>query len=150
MCVWDVSNINLMPGWAKQWTNSQVFSCLSYCQWNQLLFYSVPLGSANKIYWLKFCQGPITFCLGDIEIPNFGLGDHEHRTKYWLLFFFFSLSGQTIPMHNAVGGAMPGPHQLGTTRMPNHDTSVVIQQAMPSPQSSSVITQAPSTNRQIG
>ncbi|EPY80617.1 hypothetical protein CB1_000813019 [Camelus ferus] len=55
-------------------------------------------------------------------------------------------------MHNTVGGAMAGPgaHQLGSTRMPNHDTSVVIQQAMPSPQSSSVITQAPSTNRQIG
>ncbi|VTJ59920.1 Hypothetical predicted protein [Marmota monax] len=55
-------------------------------------------------------------------------------------------------MHNTVGGAMTGPgaHQLGSTRMPNHDTSVVIQQAMPSPQSSSVITQAPSTNRQIG
>ncbi|KFO31542.1 Cyclic AMP-responsive element-binding protein 5 [Fukomys damarensis] len=57
-----------------------------------------------------------------------------------------------ISMHNTVGGAMAGPgaHQLGSTRMPNHDTSVVIQQAMPSPQSSSVITQAPSTNRQIG
>lgn len=55
-------------------------------------------------------------------------------------------------MHNTVGGAMAGPgsHQLTNTRMPNHDTSVVIQQAMPSPQSSSVITQAPSTNRQIG
>lgn len=46
--------------------------------------------------------------------------------------------------------AGPGSHQLTNTRMPNHDTSVVIQQAMPSPQSSSVITQAPSTNRQIG
>ncbi|KAL6038460.1 hypothetical protein STEG23_018787 [Scotinomys teguina] len=57
-----------------------------------------------------------------------------------------------ISMHNTVGGTMTGPgaHQLGSTRMPNHDTSVVIQQAMPSPQSSSVITQAPSTNRQIG
>ena len=54
-------------------------------------------------------------------------------------------------MHNPVGGAMAGPgaHQLGSARMPNHDTSVVIQQAMPSPQSSSVITQAPSTNRRI-
>lgn len=61
-------------------------------------------------------------------------------------------SGQNISMHNPVGGAMAGPgaHQLGSARMPNHDTSVVIQQAMPSPQSSSVITQAPSTNRQIG
>ncbi|XP_060052026.1 cyclic AMP-responsive element-binding protein 5 isoform X3 [Erinaceus europaeus] len=61
-------------------------------------------------------------------------------------------SKRTISMHNTVGGAMAGPgaHQLGSTRMPNHDTSVVIQQAMPSPQSSSVITQAPSTNRQIG
>lgn len=61
-------------------------------------------------------------------------------------------SKRNISMHNAVGGAMAGPgaHQLGSTRMPSHDTSVVIQQAMPSPQSSSVITQAPSTNRQIG
>ncbi|XP_067602705.1 cyclic AMP-responsive element-binding protein 5 isoform X7 [Pseudorca crassidens] len=61
-------------------------------------------------------------------------------------------SKRNISMHNTVGGAMvgPGAHQLGSTRMPNHDTSVVIQQAMPSPQSSSVITQAPSTNRQIG
>ncbi|KAM7325267.1 hypothetical protein ACRRTK_015520 [Alexandromys fortis] len=59
---------------------------------------------------------------------------------------------KNISMHNTVGGTMTGPgaHQLGNTRMPNHDTSVVIQQAMPSPQSSSVITQAPSTNRQIG
>ncbi|ETE69375.1 Cyclic AMP-responsive element-binding protein 5, partial [Ophiophagus hannah] len=57
-----------------------------------------------------------------------------------------------IPMHNRVGDAMtaPGVHQLSNPRMPNHDTSIVIQQAMPSPQSSSVITQAPSTNRQIG
>lgn len=59
---------------------------------------------------------------------------------------------QNIPMHNRVGDAMtaPGVHQLSNPRMPNHDTSIVIQQAMPSPQSSSVITQAPSTNRQIG
>uniref|UniRef100_A0A5F9D9T8 Cyclic AMP-responsive element-binding protein 5 n=1 Tax=Oryctolagus cuniculus TaxID=9986 RepID=A0A5F9D9T8_RABIT len=59
---------------------------------------------------------------------------------------------QNISMHNTVGGAMTGPgtHQLGSSRMASHDTSVVIQQAMPSPQSSSVITQAPSTNRQIG
>ncbi|XP_039197929.1 cyclic AMP-responsive element-binding protein 5 isoform X3 [Crotalus tigris] len=57
-----------------------------------------------------------------------------------------------IPMHNSVGDAMTeaGVHQLSNPRMPNHDTSIVIQQAMPSPQSSSVITQAPSTNRQIG
>uniref|UniRef100_A0A803XVG2 Cyclic AMP-responsive element-binding protein 5 n=1 Tax=Meleagris gallopavo TaxID=9103 RepID=A0A803XVG2_MELGA len=55
----------------------------------------------------------------------------------------FSSLSQNISMHNAVGGAMAGPgsHQLTNTRMPNHDTSVVIQQAMPSPQSSSVITQ---------
>lgn len=61
-------------------------------------------------------------------------------------------SKRNISMHNTVGGTMTGPgaHQLGSTRMPNHDSSVVIQQAMPSPQSSSVITQAPSTNRQIG
>ncbi|KAM4689217.1 cyclic AMP-responsive element-binding protein 5 isoform 1-T1 [Discoglossus pictus] len=60
-------------------------------------------------------------------------------------------SKRNIPIHNAVGGMTgPGSHQLSNTRMPNHDTSVVIQQAMPSPQSSSVITQAPSTNRQIG
>ncbi|XP_025020910.1 cyclic AMP-responsive element-binding protein 5-like [Python bivittatus] len=61
-------------------------------------------------------------------------------------------SKRNLPMHNSVGGAMtaPGAHQLSNPRMPNHDTSIVIQQAMPSPQSSSVITQAPSTNRQIG
>uniref|UniRef100_A0A5F9CAE7 cAMP responsive element binding protein 5 n=1 Tax=Oryctolagus cuniculus TaxID=9986 RepID=A0A5F9CAE7_RABIT len=61
-------------------------------------------------------------------------------------------SKRNISMHNTVGGAMTGPgtHQLGSSRMASHDTSVVIQQAMPSPQSSSVITQAPSTNRQIG
>ncbi|KAG9476215.1 hypothetical protein GDO78_003001 [Eleutherodactylus coqui] len=60
-------------------------------------------------------------------------------------------SKRNITLHNSVGG-MGGPagHQLSNTRLPNHDTSVVIQQAMPSPQSSSVITQAPSTNRQIG
>lgn len=72
-----------------------------------------------------------------------------------LIFFYhfpFTFFSQNISMHNTVGGAMAGPgsHQLTNTRMPNHDTSVVIQQAMPSPQSSSVITQAPSTNRQIG
>ncbi|KAJ8004785.1 hypothetical protein DPEC_G00139920 [Dallia pectoralis] len=41
-------------------------------------------------------------------------------------------------------------NQQHHTRMGNHDGSIVIQQALPSPQSSSVITQAPSTNRQIG
>ncbi|XP_041421922.1 cyclic AMP-responsive element-binding protein 5 isoform X2 [Xenopus laevis] len=60
-------------------------------------------------------------------------------------------SKRSINMHNAAGGMTgPGTHQLSNSRLPNHDTSVVIQQAMPSPQSSSVITQAPSTNRQIG
>nr|XP_014342907.1 PREDICTED: cyclic AMP-responsive element-binding protein 5-like isoform X2 [Latimeria chalumnae] len=59
---------------------------------------------------------------------------------------------KTMSMHGSVAGPMagPAPHQLNNARMPNHDSSVVIQQAMPSPQSSSVITQAPSTNRQIG
>ncbi|XP_045071115.1 cyclic AMP-responsive element-binding protein 5-like [Coregonus clupeaformis] len=41
-------------------------------------------------------------------------------------------------------------NQQHHSRMGNHDNSIVIQQALPSPQSSSVITQAPSTNRQIG
>ncbi|XP_077124940.1 cyclic AMP-responsive element-binding protein 5 isoform X2 [Ranitomeya variabilis] len=60
-------------------------------------------------------------------------------------------SKRNLTLHNSVGG-MGGPasHQLSNSRLPNHDSSVVIQQAMPSPQSSSVITQAPSTNRQIG
>ncbi|CAL8255273.1 unnamed protein product [Boreogadus saida] len=40
-------------------------------------------------------------------------------------------------------------HQQSHSRMGSHDSSVVIQQALPSPQSSSVITQAPSTNRHI-
>ncbi|XP_026084849.1 cyclic AMP-responsive element-binding protein 5-like isoform X1 [Carassius auratus] len=46
--------------------------------------------------------------------------------------------------------ALHGQHQQTHSRMANHDSSIVIQQALPSPQSSSVITQAPSTNRQIG
>ncbi|TSK34737.1 Cyclic AMP-responsive element-binding protein 5 [Bagarius yarrelli] len=48
--------------------------------------------------------------------------------------------------------AQPGPnqHQQPHGGMTNHESSIVIQQALPSPQSSSVITQAPSTNRQIG
>ncbi|XP_041102313.1 cyclic AMP-responsive element-binding protein 5-like [Polyodon spathula] len=54
---------------------------------------------------------------------------------------------RNISMHSSAG---PSSHQPPHTRMTNHDTSIVIQQAMPSPQSSSVITQAPSTNRQIG
>ncbi|MBN3317583.1 CREB5 protein, partial [Atractosteus spatula] len=56
-------------------------------------------------------------------------------------------SKQNISLHSTAG---PSPHQPAQARMPNHDTSIVIQQALPSPQSSSVITQAPSTNRQIG
>ncbi|XP_073437453.1 cyclic AMP-responsive element-binding protein 5 isoform X2 [Dendrobates tinctorius] len=60
-------------------------------------------------------------------------------------------SKRNLTLHNSVGGMVgPPSHQLSNSRLPNHDTSVVIQQAMPSPQSSSVITQAPSTNRQIG
>ncbi|XP_033915142.1 cyclic AMP-responsive element-binding protein 5-like isoform X1 [Acipenser ruthenus] len=54
---------------------------------------------------------------------------------------------RNISMHGSAG---PSSHQPPHTRMPNHNTSIGIQQAMPSPQSSSVITQAPSTNRQIG
>ncbi|KAI4811864.1 hypothetical protein KUCAC02_014736, partial [Chaenocephalus aceratus] len=54
-------------------------------------------------------------------------------------------SKQTISLHG-----QSGQHQQSHSRMGNHDTSIVIQQALPSPQSSSVITQAPSTNRQIG
>ncbi|XP_043922748.1 cyclic AMP-responsive element-binding protein 5 isoform X2 [Protopterus annectens] len=62
------------------------------------------------------------------------------------------INKRNIPMHNSVTGQMgvPAPHQLPNSRMPNHDSNVVIQQAVPSPQSNSVITQAPSTNRQIG
>ncbi|KAK3551309.1 hypothetical protein QTP70_013927, partial [Hemibagrus guttatus] len=44
----------------------------------------------------------------------------------------------------------PNQHQQPHSGMANHESSIVIQQALPSPQSSSVITQAPSTNRQIG
>ncbi|KAK5862422.1 hypothetical protein PBY51_017821 [Eleginops maclovinus] len=54
-------------------------------------------------------------------------------------------SKQSISLHG-----QGGQHQQSHSRMGNHDTSIVIQQALPSPQSSSVITQAPSTNRQIG
>ncbi|XP_033984015.1 cyclic AMP-responsive element-binding protein 5 isoform X2 [Trematomus bernacchii] len=54
-------------------------------------------------------------------------------------------SKQAISLHG-----QSGQHQQSHSRMGNHDTSIVIQQALPSPQSSSVITQAPSTNRQIG
>ncbi|XP_038653204.1 cyclic AMP-responsive element-binding protein 5 isoform X3 [Scyliorhinus canicula] len=59
---------------------------------------------------------------------------------------------KSISVHGSVQGPMsgPAPHQLASARMSNHDSGVVIQQAMPSPTSSSVITQAPSTNRQIG
>ncbi|XP_048378072.1 cyclic AMP-responsive element-binding protein 5 isoform X1 [Stegostoma tigrinum] len=61
-------------------------------------------------------------------------------------------SDKNLSVHGSVQGPMSGSasHLLATTRMPNHDSGVVIQQAMPSPTSSSVITQAPSTNRQIG
>ncbi|KAJ3598435.1 hypothetical protein NHX12_001945 [Muraenolepis orangiensis] len=52
---------------------------------------------------------------------------------------------QNISMHG------PGQHQQTHSQMGSHDSSIVIQQqALPSPQSSSVITQAPSTNRHIG
>ncbi|KAG7242121.1 hypothetical protein INR49_024167, partial [Caranx melampygus] len=54
-------------------------------------------------------------------------------------------SKQNISLHGQAG---QGQHQQSHSRMGNHDTSIVIQQALPS-QSSSVITQAPSTNRQI-
>ncbi|RXN33406.1 cyclic AMP-responsive element-binding 5 isoform X2 [Labeo rohita] len=56
-------------------------------------------------------------------------------------------SKQNITLHGQGG---PNQHQQTHSRMSNHDSSIVIQQALPSPQSSSVITQAPSTNRQIG
>ncbi|XP_056618951.1 cyclic AMP-responsive element-binding protein 5 isoform X2 [Triplophysa dalaica] len=56
-------------------------------------------------------------------------------------------SKQNITLHGQGG---PNHHQQTHSRMANHDSSIVIQQALPSPQSSSVITQAPSTNRQIG
>ncbi|KAA0703045.1 Cyclic AMP-responsive element-binding protein 5 [Triplophysa tibetana] len=56
-------------------------------------------------------------------------------------------SKQNISLHGQGG---PNQHQQTLSRMANHDSSIVIQQALPSPQSSSVITQAPSTNRQIG
>ncbi|KAL7874169.1 hypothetical protein SRHO_G00051390 [Serrasalmus rhombeus] len=55
-------------------------------------------------------------------------------------------SKQNIALH----GQANSQHQQSHGRMANHDSSIVIQQALPSPQSSSVITQAPSTNRQIG
>ncbi|KTG41134.1 hypothetical protein cypCar_00000021, partial [Cyprinus carpio] len=56
-------------------------------------------------------------------------------------------SKRNIALHGQGG---PNQHQHTHSRMANHDSSIVIQQALPSPQSSSVITQAPSTNRQIG
>ncbi|XP_065102223.2 cyclic AMP-responsive element-binding protein 5 [Paramisgurnus dabryanus] len=56
-------------------------------------------------------------------------------------------SKQNIALHGQSGHNQ---HQQPHSRMNNHDSSIVIQQALPSPQSSSVITQAPSTNRQIG
>ncbi|XP_033837608.1 cyclic AMP-responsive element-binding protein 5 isoform X1 [Periophthalmus magnuspinnatus] len=63
-------------------------------------------------------------------------------------------SKQNITLHSQAPHNQPPhnqpPHQPPHSRMGNHDTSIVIQQALPSPQSSSVITQAPSTNRQIG
>ncbi|XP_034145037.1 cyclic AMP-responsive element-binding protein 5 isoform X2 [Esox lucius] len=46
--------------------------------------------------------------------------------------------------------SLHGQSQQHHSRMGNHEGGIVIQQALPSPQSSSVITQAPSTNRQIG
>ncbi|KAI4885744.1 hypothetical protein NFI96_011049, partial [Prochilodus magdalenae] len=55
-------------------------------------------------------------------------------------------SKQNIALH----GQATNQHQQSHARMANHESSIVIQQALPSPQSSSVITQAPSTNRQIG
>ncbi|XP_056299750.1 cyclic AMP-responsive element-binding protein 5 isoform X2 [Pseudoliparis swirei] len=56
-------------------------------------------------------------------------------------------SKQSVSLHGQTG---QGQHQQSHSQMGNHDTSIVIQQSLPSPQSSSVITQAPSTNRQIG
>ncbi|XP_072880573.1 cyclic AMP-responsive element-binding protein 5 isoform X2 [Hemitrygon akajei] len=57
-----------------------------------------------------------------------------------------------ISVHGSVQGVISGQvaHQLTPTRMQNHDNGIANQQAMPSPTSNSVITQAPSTNRQIG
>ncbi|XP_063054563.1 cyclic AMP-responsive element-binding protein 5 isoform X2 [Engraulis encrasicolus] len=61
-----------------------------------------------------------------------------------------SLHGQPTPQQHQ---QQPPPHpRMGSHdngRMGSHDNSM-IQQPLPSPQSSSVITQAPSTNRQIG
>ncbi|XP_062847730.1 cyclic AMP-responsive element-binding protein 5 [Trichomycterus rosablanca] len=56
-------------------------------------------------------------------------------------------SKQNIALHTQPG---PNQHQQPHNRLSNHEGGMVIQQALPSPQSSSVITQAPSTNRHIG
>ncbi|MGH0137437.1 UNVERIFIED_CONTAM: hypothetical protein FKN15_009517 [Acipenser sinensis] len=72
-------------------------------------------------------------------VPTVQFGHHTST--------FDKQTDRNISMHGSAG---PSSHQPPHTRMTNHDTSIVIQQAMPSPQSSSVITQAPSTNRQIG
>nr|XP_023673510.1 cyclic AMP-responsive element-binding protein 5-like isoform X1 [Paramormyrops kingsleyae]XP_023673511.1 cyclic AMP-responsive element-binding protein 5-like isoform X1 [Paramormyrops kingsleyae] len=54
---------------------------------------------------------------------------------------------QSLSLHGPGG---QNQHQSSHMRVANHGSGIVIQQAIPSPQSSSVITQAPSTNRQIG
>ncbi|XP_026855837.1 cyclic AMP-responsive element-binding protein 5 isoform X2 [Electrophorus electricus] len=59
-------------------------------------------------------------------------------------------SKQNIALHGQPGPTHPHPTSHPHARMVTHESSIVIQQALPSPQSSSVITQAPSTNRQIG
>ncbi|XP_029104147.1 cyclic AMP-responsive element-binding protein 5-like isoform X1 [Scleropages formosus] len=56
-------------------------------------------------------------------------------------------SKQNLALHGAAG---QNQHQPPHVCMTNHSSGMGIQQALPSPQSSSVITQAPSTNRQTG
>lgn len=130
-----------------------IFLCAFLLRWI-VIFHLIVAVSCNKDKWTHGLPEAITLYL--VDMTRFPILAFESRLKHSPLLTLFPLSsvfsGQNISMHNTVGGAMvgPGAHQLGSTRMPNHDTSVVIQQAMPSPQSSSVITQAPSTNRQIG
>lgn len=97
------------------------------------------------------CMEPMAkllFCLNCVENTTYW-EECDTLDRFLTLYTLFSSPFllQNISLHGQAG---QGQHQQSHSRMGNHDTSIVIQQALPSPQSSSVITQAPSTNRQIG
>ncbi|XP_055758933.1 cyclic AMP-responsive element-binding protein 5 isoform X1 [Salvelinus fontinalis] len=89
--------------------------------------------------FLKNCEEVGLFSELDCSIEQeFRKAQEEEDNKQVDKMTNISLHGQNLQ------------NQQHHSRMGNHDNSIVIQQGLPSPQSSSVITQAPSTNRQLG